>query len=386
MRAVWFDVVSSSKKNQTMISLKFTTKSTLITRSGSKFTPIKRIESNILRDLENANSKFSTKKINYDLIFGKNFMRQPKLSNFSSQKKILKSEKKNSTEENSIFYKYNSRRFLRSKKRKRVEKHPPKFIRRRRKSSNIKLIQDDETITMFKDFEDNLLNCKGKEDFFGKILLLIQQKCEAVQMAYLIKRYVETYVYGNEKMLNKKERVNLKLELKRVIKFINKLLEIDQPKKITLLEYNSLRKNFHFFCFILGLMKYVCDKCNENFKEAVGLKNTFYPFQTLDIEIFIEKLRWEKLKNDLKISLKKVKEFCERNEELKNEEKKKNWSQTIGSTACTTLNIGNSINVSNSIFGSFNHGNIFKSEFGKNEKKINFLLILKKKNLRFQIV
>lgn len=385
MRTIWFDLLSASKLKQTMISFKFTLKSIKNDSKISKYAPINRIESNVLRDLEKVNNKYSGRKINYDLIFGTKMSESPRISKFVGKKQQDMMNKANQIlrKEQGTSYKYNSRRFFKSKKDKervlrekskeKLSSGGPRVMRKRRKSSNIKLIQDDETIQMFQDFEENLLNCKGKDDFLQKILCLAEQKCDAVQIDYLVKRFTEVYIYGREKMLNKKERVNLKYELKKVVKYINELLEIEDPVKIPLNFYDTLRKYFHYLCFVLSLMRYISESCAERFKEELGLKNTCYPFQVLDVEIFVERIQWDKLKEKFVGCLKKIKEFCDENKIQTNH---RGFYQTLGSTAATNLELGS---INSQIFSNNMGASLFQNSI-KNESLVQSEEIFKNMN------
>ena len=316
-RMIWFDILKSTRSNNTILSSKFTTFLTPFHhphqhKASMPPSRLKQLEAQVLRDLENKNPGGNGPKINYDLIFGGS----ANLLNMSKKKfPNLKSEAKSSLEDQKLErkYFYLSRRFYKSKNindRKRAVSGQRGGSRRRRRSSNLKLFQDESTIAVFKQFEENLI-AGDQESKFWEILFRSGECLKNMHIEQLVKRYCQVYVYEAGLPLNKTPRVTIKAEMAKISNFINSALFLNSAaKEVTVEEYYARRSVFHFGCFILGFMKSIFFGKKELFlRRDMGLSGASFPFRLLDVEIFVERQPWETVRSSFKCYFRKFQKF-----------------------------------------------------------------------------
>jgi hypothetical protein len=123
-------------------------------------------------------------------------------------KALQSSNQKGDDTEKSYFFK--SKRYFKSKEindRKSSGKR-----RKRRRSSIIKVHQDDSTIKLFKDIETYLVVKKDVDKFWEAFLRNAGSCLDAMFMEQIVKRWCQAYVFGTSKKLKKTVRPNVKKE------------------------------------------------------------------------------------------------------------------------------------------------------------------------------
>ena len=152
---------------------------------------------------------------------------------------------------------------------------------------------------------------------------------DALQLEQLVKRWTLVYVISPQKKLNKSVRLNLKNEKDRVCLFIEERLDLKDiilPLQLSssayglcefasVQEYQKNRSGFHYCCFILGLMQALIN--NPNYGSRFELKNVSLPYQEIDLRMFLEKIPWEKVRNNMKIYFKNFEVFMDKKRDTK---------------------------------------------------------------------
>jgi hypothetical protein len=215
--------------------------------------------------------------------------------------------------------------------------------KKRKRSSMIKIFQDDAKIGIFKEFEENLLKGEDQGKFWKIFWYSVSQSSSCINLEQLVKRFNRTYIFGEKKKLNITHRVSLREEMTRVVEFINEKLNFEQEFEIRLSDFHKNRSTFHYCSFLLSLMNHIAFSENQSLKDKLGLTATLPPFEILDIEIFIGNIPWPSIKGNLKKYFSSFQKFiekiCSKNSEGISEftSKPKDYRIRLGSTMTSSL-------------------------------------------------
>lgn len=182
IKLIWFDLLETTNREEIPFLSIFTTQKVkygkeININQTSTSAVINRLESSILRELENKTPGGGS-RINYDMIFGDSQLTQPNLRNHMSKELLNSGNKKEKDLEKNYFFR--SKRYFKSKDIN--ERKVSTKKRQRRRSSNIKVFQDDRTIKLFKEIETYLVVINNEQKFWENFIRNVSECLEAIHM------------------------------------------------------------------------------------------------------------------------------------------------------------------------------------------------------------